>query len=440
MYNIVTFVCIDSEEEDGKIDYPTLNKMPFEERRIVYWKNAATLCCSSIRLNPEKKHIIYTNDKNTVFINKSNLYHMLSEINIEVRHLPFRLFKPPVGSSRRFKNVFYRYEILKHLGLENNPSIVLDSDSIWTCRSETLDQLMFSDCLLLQDTYQRTNKPYSKEPHNLSMIDMGNLFRRINPSYPEPAPVWYGGEVIGGTGRVLKLFAEQAEEIFTYFVKNFINGKNFIASNGVTVFDSSEFVFCYVSNSGLFKIVDLYNKFSKRIWTLQHINNVSPDDIKITIWHLPGEKNLGLSLLFEEICKKDSQFWTTKPEIFNEYLGQFVGVPERKDFVYFELLKYRIINFSELNLEMFKLKERPSPEITENSLKVLEILKSLSILPVIIPNSDGTINFEYKKEDTTFSINVCNRSNFLIEEKNSRENKKITQIQSYEDLLKKILN
>ncbi|HEY4491244.1 MAG TPA: hypothetical protein VI958_04550, partial [Acidobacteriota bacterium] len=71
-------------------------------------------------------------------------------------------------------------------------------------------------------------------------------------------------------------------------------------------------------------------KYIKRIWSLPDLNNVEPQDLQRTIWHLPGEKNTGLMLLFDEALQPESRFWKLPLSEFTEYLGSYVGVPERK--------------------------------------------------------------------------------------------------------------
>ncbi|NJN92443.1 MAG: hypothetical protein HC878_20165, partial [Leptolyngbyaceae cyanobacterium SL_5_14] len=177
MINIVTSVCIDTEIEDESVDYPMLRLKRTNSKRETYWKCATVLMSTVSRLCPNAKHFIFTNDPDSVNINGIDVNSFLSNIGTEVRYLSFNEFKTPSNLSKRFKNAFYKHEVAYDLGKSQaGYSILLDSDCLWTKQENDVYPFLEKDKVLLYDVYERNN-PFLKEPHNLSMADMGKLFK-----------------------------------------------------------------------------------------------------------------------------------------------------------------------------------------------------------------------------------------------------------------------
>lgn len=342
---VVASVCVDTEENDQLVFYPMISKRDSSSKRLLYWKMAYTLLCSSMRCNPEAEHVIFTNDPNDINYGNTDLKAMAVRRGITVKYLPFEKFKPPTALCSSYKNAFYKLDVIAALGAQDNTiNVLLDTDCLWIRSCKDFESLMFNNEILLYDTYQRTD-PYLKEPHNLSMFDMGRLYREIDSDYPNAFPVWYGGEIIAGYGSTLALLAERFVAIYNKIAD--IDEPSLLKfSNGKSIFDGDEFLTNFVYNDGTIKIKSA-NEIIKRIWTSKQINNASSQDLKLQIWHLPAEKETGLDLLFKKAIDLTSAFWKIDLEMFPKYVGEFVGVPRRS-------LKYAILTHP-----MFiKLKQR----------------------------------------------------------------------------------
>ncbi|MCH6257172.1 hypothetical protein MLD52_11490 [Puniceicoccaceae bacterium K14] len=333
--NIVTSVCVDVDEEGKSNHYPALKGI--DDKRIVYWRCCITFCMTSIKFNPNESHLVYTNDKNMedLAIHGHGVIDMFLKLGIELVYLPFEKFDPK-ECSKRFRNAFYKHEVICDLANLDEPSILLDSDCIWTKSGEDIFKKIDNDkCLLLQDTYQRGSRPKIKSPHNLSMEDMGKLYDRI-PVMKSQAeyPVWYGGELIGGSASHLKIVSDSMYEVFNYCMDQERTKKNSMTfDNGDSVFDNDEYISSYVYNSLIgISIHDTRRSFTKRIWTLPDIFNFRRKDLNLAIWHLPGEKESGLRELFHELIDPKSIFWeSTEPSA--KFLGKFFNIPRHKSVV-----------------------------------------------------------------------------------------------------------
>ena len=327
-YNIVVTVCIDENEQDANVRYDQLLNTSSSGRRDLYWKLAFTFCSVSCRVNPDKKHIVFTNDQKGITIKNENINQRLADMGVEVRYMPFKNFNPSVHS-KIFKNAFYKVEAIAALGAEEVGSILLDTDCLWVQPCPELDEFINKDELLVSDIYERSDTPDLKGPHGQSMRDMGDLYKKIDPNYPCTTPIWYGGEVVGGSSKTMHSVAEKAKKVFDQVMKkagegvfyNFENGKNFL--------DGNEQITSFVYNSGIVKVRHI-NDFIRRIWTYPDINNVREGDMSLAIWHLIGEKKTGLSLLFNEALNQNSKFWNIGLLDFKYYLGEYCGIPTRK--------------------------------------------------------------------------------------------------------------
>jgi hypothetical protein len=329
MVNIVTSICVDIDESGKDINYPMLGKD--SNRREIYWRCVTTFCLTSLRFNYDQKHIVFTNDSDRILIENFDVKKRLCELGVEIIEHQFDRFDPQ-NHSHSFRNAFYKFEVVNLLSNFDSPSILLDSDCIWTKRDDELFNVLNSgQYLLLQDTYQRSSFPLKKKPHNLSMEDMANLYKTIPVNqYNRDYAVWYGGELIGGTPEHFKLVGENLSRTLDYCKKQENSGNKLLFSNGNSIFDNDEFIGSYVYNSLTdIEIYDTFGKFSKRMWTLNALNNVCKKDVDLAIWHLTAEKKKGLKALFYEITNENSLFWSSN-ENLAFFLGSFVGIPKRK--------------------------------------------------------------------------------------------------------------
>ena len=329
MYNIVTVICVDTERADGTIIYPMMSVQDGELRRRTFWRLSTVLLCSSLRCNPDKHHILFTNDRKKLRIDGTDPRQYLQDRGVEIRYVPFELFRLPSGLSRYFKNIYYRLDVWRCLGEEAGPSIVLDSDCLWTRPNRALDEQILSGRLLLLDNYKRKD-PFLASPHNLSMSDMGLLYKQIDPSYPTAFPIWYGGELTAASGPVFAELSASLLDLHRFLVTQAQEHQQmFVFSNGSTMFDNDELYTNFVFNRGKLPIMDISDS-AKRMWTLDSLNNITDNDLDLTLWHLPGEKETGLFLLFNEATNGNSGFWNVPIEEFPRYLGRYTGVPQRE--------------------------------------------------------------------------------------------------------------
>lgn len=333
--NITTCLAIDKLEDTGL--YPQLQFANLKKRREIYWKLVFVFCCSGIRCRPNDTHLVYTNDLDDVIANGFNITRRLRELGVQIIPLEFEKYDPGAKLSKQFRNCFYRMDVLEALSKRSGASLLLDNDVIWTRPAPDLTAAMESGKLCVYDIYTRADTPELKFPHNLSMAEMGETFREIDPNYPVQYPIWYGGEAVGGSQQCLQHLTKALETHF-FAVKNkmIADDKLIVMKNGTPMFNTDEFMFSYVYNLPEFDKQPL-NSWVRRLWT-QGNTNVQPDSANAALWHLPQEKQVGFRMLYEDAVNDKSKFWTTPVEVFYEYTGPLTGIPSRrKDWRYFNI-------------------------------------------------------------------------------------------------------
>ncbi len=291
----------------------------------MYWQCVFTFCWSSTRTNPGIQHLVYTNDEEICTIAGVSIQGALEDMGVEIVHLPFEEFDPG-DRSRKFRNAFYKLEVVKGMSGLAAPSLLVDSDCLWHKASSDLDDSMLQgDRLLLQDTYQRSSSPELREPHNVSMLDFGDLYRRIDPAYSTDRPIWYGGEIIGGTPEILARVSGSYSALFSELMSRPAADLNL--ANGDTIFDNDEYFSSFVFNNGDYDILDTWGRFSARVETRYPRRRTNSGLRDIPVWHLPYEKTRGLSALFSAVIH--GQLDDARKEDLTSTLGGYVGAPRR---------------------------------------------------------------------------------------------------------------
>jgi hypothetical protein len=324
MINIVTAICVDSDASGKSMNYPQVSGTV--NRRELYWKLVTVFCCTSLQSNPQQRHLVFTNDTEDIIIGNIHIKEFLRNKGVTIINLAFKEFDPS-PHSKSFRNAFYKLEVMKALGNEQHSSILLDSDCLWARPSKALtDLLEEGERVLLIDSYQRKNDP-GKLVHGMSIQDMADLYKGIDPDYPAANPVWYGGEVIGASPHHFKQIAAELSTIFPRIMNDYNTGKEHAFTNGKSVFDNDEYISSFVYNKLPIRIFDTWNVFLRRMWTSSVFTDITARDYELPIWHLPAEKETGLSLLYSEIIK-NKKFKTS--DNLPKFLGERTGIPERK--------------------------------------------------------------------------------------------------------------
>ncbi len=324
--NIVTSICVDEDDNDVNINYPSTLHASAEDRRLIYWKCVLIFMATSVRCNPSHTHTVYTNDRKEVFYKKTNIKDFLKKLGVDIKLLPFETFKPPAGYSKNFKNAFYKLDVMKALGTlpDDTYSIVVDSDCVWIKPNDELITIMKEGKVLLYDVYKSFKE--KKDKFDDVRIKLGSLYKEIDEFYPTQKPIQFGGEIVGTNSQNFKILTLQMEDAFNKIISIYDDQPLRLDENR-KIFDGMEMLTSYVYNNMALPYYNLKD-YIARIWNTLRGSTATEADMNLTIWHLPSEKTQGFPLLYNQVINKKSTFWKVPVSEFKNYLGGYLGVPK----------------------------------------------------------------------------------------------------------------
>lgn len=278
------------------------------EFQEVYWKSLIVFFSTAHRTNPEAKLKLFSNSTPPY----SKWSELLSNIGVEIIDIPYA-HKPRKGHWKAWQSTFYIIDCLGYLRkkVKNNDYVYfMDIDCVVVKSLKKLNSIMEKYGILNYSI----DYPVNHKVHGISREDMKREFNSLD-SYP----IYFGGEIYGFYGQ------ENVELI--YNESSNILRKNF--SDKTLTFNTEEHLFTFLFWK-LDKAYDNGKGYIKRIWTdASNFRNVSMEDLSLTVWHLPAEKNKGLKKLFNELTAKGNKFWNVNIEQYPEFLGGFLSVPKR---------------------------------------------------------------------------------------------------------------
>jgi hypothetical protein len=359
--NIVTSICVDVDK-DEKIFYPQLKNISADDRRLIYWKCVYVFCATSVRCNPDCTHQVYTNDTQPVVANGVDLLAGLKKMGVEIVVAPFGVFNPPKGYSNRFKNAFYKLDVIHHLGqsTQHDFHLLLDSDCVWVRNNPKIyDFIAKSDTFTLYDVDDLGDHP-EKDFWDMSRQGVWDVFKSIEPDYPENRPILFGGEAMGGSTEHFRIIADELKKAFDNIVTQYDGEKNLPKfPNSRNIFSGMEYFTSMVYNRLPFKVQDIRD-YLRRIWTSFRYVDIRESDMKLTIWHMPSEKQQGFLKVFKNALNPDSKFWKIPINQFDTYLGEYLGVP------------YRTFNPKRFHIYLNKVKSKTVEILTGKTKKPTE--------------------------------------------------------------------
>jgi hypothetical protein len=323
---ISTWIYLDNPDESS--EYPQVGKAShLQSFQNVYWKCIAVFYALSVRMNPERKHILFSNQtwEDLPMVEGFDLKNFLQNMNVELVTLPLK-WQTPEGFFGKWRNQFYIFDVLAYVESrfkDNESLLVLDSDCLI---NRSLDGLFVE---IQRQGLMVLPLPYA-ENHNINGItrmDMQKIFKEILFLEKDsmPIPIYFGGEVFAANISNIKKINQIAPKLWDEMIKRHQSGRHKLN-------EEAHFLsFCYF-RIGYYGVLD---SFIKRIWTSPKHNNVEISDVNLPIWHLPSEKKGGIALLFEKLKHNSQLLDHTDAEIPHE-LGKYLGLPKRTKWLNFK--------------------------------------------------------------------------------------------------------
>lgn len=287
----------------------------------VYWRCIVVFFASSIRNNPEARHILFANISRAPVVDGLDVHVFLQQLGVEFVQLPFT-FQPPEGYYSAWRNQFYIFDIIRYLhehATEAN-AIVLDSDCVWIQPGTPLDDAITRNEVL---TYA-VSYPPDYPLNGLSRYDMQRLFGELSGrGFPYP-PIYCGGEIFAASPAGIEHLNACLDSFWASQLDRHAHGMQKCLE------EAHALTYLYYQHK---YAIGTANPFVKRIWTnvpFRYRTDL-PNDYGLIVWHLPLEKQWGgFALLFELARNQESAFWTVPTGVpFANLMGQRLGVARR---------------------------------------------------------------------------------------------------------------
>ncbi|HEX4685251.1 MAG TPA: hypothetical protein VH228_00615 [Nocardioides sp.] len=217
--------------------------------------------------------------------------------------------RPPVGFTDRFAASVYQLDALEAM---TGPTLFLDPDVV--CR------LPLGDLLADVPAGGAGALPLAYAPD----YDVNGLSRRqaesIHHDLGEGAgvPVHYGGECYAVSAEARKVLLDRTELAWSDTLERWHAGRPH--------FVTEEHVLSYALRG--VDVVPL-DGHVQRIWTAARHRTVSRSDDRLTLWHLPAEKERGFAAVHPAVLDQRSWFWTAPPAEWHRRIARSFGVRHR---------------------------------------------------------------------------------------------------------------
>lgn len=257
------------------------------EAQATYWRCTAAFFASSLALNPDARHLFYTNTR-VPRIDGTDLAALFARWNIAVVTLPitYRLPRDAVAS---WGNQFYIFDILDDLAQREDiaRAIVLDSDCVWRQPVERLVAAIDANGAL---TYELDHAEHAEHEaiNGLSRAGMARFLARHGGPERVATP-YFGGEIYAARRDVTQRIAARARVLWPELLVGAADAPR----------EEAHLLSIIYALEGI--APGTANGFIRRMWTTFHHHNLSPADRDLAIWHLPAEKKTGFADLFRAI-------------------------------------------------------------------------------------------------------------------------------------------
>ena len=289
------------------------------EAQEIYWRCAVCFFASSIVVNPEVRHLFFTNTFLPT-IDGANIATLFASWDVEVITLPIT-YRLPADAVKSWGNQFYIFDILDYFVMHPPAAraIVLDSDCLWL---KPVDEMVAAIDAHGALTYELGDDEYCAGSviNGLSREQMARFVH--SQGGPDLKSIPYcGGEIYAASQAVTEQLAARVRTLWPQVV----------SQDCFAPREEAHFLSILYQFEGI--KVGTANRFIRRMWTTFQHNNLAESDLELTVWHLPAEKKTGFSDLFQQIVR---QHGANRAELaehgglnFNQ-LACSVGWPKRR--------------------------------------------------------------------------------------------------------------
>ncbi len=318
MDHICTWLCADKKGEES-IFPQSGQKSSSQSHQNIYWRCLLLFFATSRRFNKHEKHVLFTNVTHLPEVDGQQIRDTLVDLQVDIIYTDFK-YKTPKGYFELFQNQFYEFSILEYI-VENNKNpddnyLVLDSDCIFLRSArELFNEAKERGFLSFEDDCTT-----ELVIHGLSRKDMKSLYEDLLNERVDEIPGYHLGEFLLASVKNINVIFSGFLELWPELLRRHRAGLPKFNEEAQTL------SFLYYKNN--FK-ASTSKTLMRRIWTNPvFYRDVEPTDIGVAIWHLPAEKQFGLSDLYQIIINKSADYGSLlSNEAYLSLVQKVLGIP-----------------------------------------------------------------------------------------------------------------
>lgn len=281
-----------------------------------YWSNILVLAASVRRWgDPDTAVEVHTNAAPP-----GDLAPHLEALAVECRPTTFA-HRPPRDYAEQYRASFYLFDVLEDLvgrmG-EGDRAAIIDPDCVFVDSVSRLWDRVDRDGVVVHHIEQ----PAGLVRHGQSRASLGRIFAEEHGGDPG-APVWIGGELLAFSPDRGRTLADLAGDGWERSLSRYTDGRPYLRSD--------EHLHSYVFwRLGWTRgnAEDLVARLYTNTHPLPRTVSARPWDVecRLALWHLPGEKEVGLKELTAAAVPPDGDLLTLDDDAYRQLVGRTVGV------------------------------------------------------------------------------------------------------------------
>jgi hypothetical protein len=317
---ISTWFYTQGQDEGGR--FAQIREDSATERfRDIYRRCIGVFFASARRANPDGRLVLYLNKpwEGTESSTSRSVGDLLTQLGVEKRVIAYD-HAPPASFTDAWRNQFFVIDVLMDLQQRLSPNdlaVILDSDILWTSASKAT--LLWSTIRKEGLACYEVGYDVDHRVNGLSINDLRHLTTRLGIT-PMGRLSYCGGEFIAGTHTEIRRLSSETSQIWSQLM-------DLHRADSSLAFEEAHILSMAYSLMG--HQPGTADAFIRRLWTQpMKPRNVTPQDLRLSLWHVPAEKKYGLARLYKQLQRRKMPDFLSLSDVeFTHRMGDQVGIP-----------------------------------------------------------------------------------------------------------------
>lgn len=292
-----------------KRDSPNLKTLTPEQSEAAFHRLIATCFSSVRRWNTGVRLVLVTTQQPN-----HHFQERLRDLDADILLAEFN-HRPPAGFYPAFNTSLFSIDAMETLARthERDRILLLDPDVLCADSLLRVFEAIDDDTVLAYNT----GIPPTEKSQGLSALEAAQLHRELSPDLTG-TPAHYGGELYGFTSRTWSTISQEIEEAWQFSLRQWrTKAPRFVTEEHLMNYALRHVEVCSAES------------FIRRIWTAPTYRTARIQDVDLPLWHLPSEKQRGLSRIYQDSLVKDSWMWSAENQAWRTTAARICGIGQR---------------------------------------------------------------------------------------------------------------